>query len=188
MRAFFSQYITYSKYIFKFWVTQIAMSAFGLLVSLATISTEANWMVIISSLFAIGFLCFLLYDMMFMYGLKHSVNKQDFVPNKLEGLKIAFLSYLPTAFLVFLAVLFYIFGLHSVYSIIKIVLIVIINGTYNGFWWLLSGVVYDPLIAIFTLLPGTVACTLGYYLGLRDLPIRKLLGIPVNPPKHGKNK
>ncbi|PKM62774.1 MAG: hypothetical protein CVU97_03735 [Firmicutes bacterium HGW-Firmicutes-21] len=195
MSKFFQLYITYSKFIFKFWVTQITMSAFGLFVSLATIATnpEENntyGLVVASAVFAIGFLSFLLYDMMFMHGLNHSVGvvKRGFVPNKLEGLKIALLAYAPTILIITLAIVFFLLDISAGYAVIKVVLVIIIHGTYNGFWWLLSNHVYDPLIAILTLVPGITACTLGYYLGLRDMPIRKLLGIPIKPPKAPKNK
>lgn len=197
MKNFFSLYVTYSKYIFKFWVTQISMSAFGLLVSMASIATISNptdskWMVICSAVFAIGFLSFLLYDMMFMRGLNDSplLKKYDNneKPNIWLGLKIALLSYAPTILITLIAIIFYIIDIKPVYIVSKSILLFVIHGTYNGFFWLLSDTIPEVMILILSLFPAIISCTLGYYLGLKDLPIRKILGIPIKPPKPPKNK
>lgn len=183
-------YITYSKYIFKFIVTQVTMSVFGLLISVASFVTYNMTVIIIGMLFAIGFFMFLLYDTFFMKGLDDSVKRtsEGQKKDKLEGMKIALLSYAPIIIIVVLYVLFFFIGLGDVNAIITIILS-LIHGTYVGLWYILKDIhVYDPLIPILTLIPGIAACTLGYYLGLRELPIRKILGIPIKPPKTPKNK
>jgi len=178
-------YITYSKYIYKFVVTQITMSVFGLIVSLATSMTYNPTVMKIGIMFSVGFFVFLLYDTMYIHGLDDSVKrtKEGQKTNKLEGLKIALLSYAPTILIVLLFEFFFIFGLGDANAIITIILM-IIHGTYSGFWFLISNEIYKPLIPVLTLLPGIIACTLGYYLGLKELPIRKILGIPIKPPKN----
>jgi len=185
LKSFFGLYITYSKYIFKFWVTQITMSAFGLFVSMAAIASQSIPFIIGSAIFAIAFFCFLLYDMMFFYGLKKSVRYDEriYFLRKNDGLKIALISYAPTVLIALLTVLFYIFQAAVPYAIAKGI-IIIIHGTYNSTWYLLADIMAEPLIAILILIPGIMSCTLGYYLGLKDMPIRKLLGIPVKPPKN----
>jgi len=190
LKKFFGLYITHSKYIFKFWVTQVTMSAFGLFIGFPSIATEKNWLIVISSIFAIAFLVFLLYDMMFMYGLSESVRvyKDGRTPDKLKGLKIAMLSYAPTILIITLYIISILFNLQIVFIITQSIMHFVIHGTYFLFFYILADSIPLTLIAIITLIPGIAACTLGYYLGEKDLPIRKLLGIPVKPPKPPKNK
>jgi hypothetical protein len=189
MKKFFEQYITYSKYIFKFWVNQISMSVFGIIVSLAATINGNSLVVIGSILFSVGFLCFLLYDMMFMKGLEDSVRNRDaFQPNKWEGLKIGLLSYAPTLLIGLIAIILFACNAATVYTIFKLILIFGVSGTYNGFFWLMTPYISEPIIIILTFVPALAATTLGYYLGLKDKPIRKILGIPVKPPKPPKQK
>ena len=189
MKKFFEQYITYSKYIFKFWVNQITMSIFGLIVSLAAAATNNNWLVIGAVLFSVGFFSFLLYDMMFFKGLEDSVrNRDSFQPNKWEGLKIGLLSYAPTLLIGLLAIILFVCGTANAYNIIKFIIFFVISGSYNGVLWLLTDYLSDPIIIALSFIPALVATTLGYYLGLKDRPIRKILGIPVKPPKPPKQK
>jgi len=192
MKKFFNLYVKYSKYIFKFWVNQVTMSVFGVILSLAAIATGNTGLVIGSIVFSIGFFVFLQYDIMFTKGFEDSVRNHDaFQPNKWEGLIIGLLAYAPTLLFAVIAMVAYFCNAAVFFSIIKFVYIFLLHGSYNGFFWLLAEHLTDPVLFILSFAPILTATTLGYYLGLKDMPIRKILGIPVNqrkPDDQKKNK
>lgn len=188
MKKFFNLYVTYSKYVFKFWVNQVSMSIFGVIVSLAAVATGNTAVVIGSMVFSIGFFVFLQYDMMFMKGLEDSVrNRESFQPNQLEGLKIGLLSYAPTFLFALILIIVYFCGFEA-YAIFKFIFIFFFHGSYNGTFWLLGNMIPDPIVIVLTFIPGLAATTLGYFLGLRDKPFRSFFGIPVKPTKPNKQK
>lgn len=189
MKKFFNLYITYSKYVFKFWVNQVTMSVFGVILSAAALETESDILQIGAMLFSIGFLVFLQYDMMFIKGFEDSVrNRESFKPNKWEGLKIGLLSYAPTMLFALLIIIMYLCGAAGAYSILKLIYTFLLHGSYNVFLWYFADVLPDPVLILLTFVPVLVATTLGYYLGLKDMPIRKIFGIPVSPTKPADQK
>lgn len=185
IKRFFGQYITYSKYIFKFWVTQISLSAFGLITVFATVALGGNAAVLGATILSISFFSFLLYDFMYFYGLQVSINPDNrvtFFKNN-KGFTVLLLSYLPTFVIISFVITFYFIDSGGSGYVISKAILTLTNGMYNGVWYLLSEYISEPVISVLILLPATLACSLGYYLGSRDLPIRKILGIPIKPPK-----
>lgn len=189
MKKFFQLYITYSKYIFKFLTTQVSMGVMGIIVGLSAIVMKSTAFTVIASVFTIGFLLFLIYDFMFMHGLNDSVRYEsgNAERDKWEGLKVALLSYAPTILVVLLTIIFVLCKIEIGYTITNTILLFLL-GSYFGLFDLLSENMNPQVLQVLCLLPAIIACTLGYYLGLKDKPIRKLLGIPIKPPKPPKNK
>lgn len=184
LKKLFQPYVDYSAYIFKFWVNQITMSAMGLLVCAAVFLTEGVLIAqICLALFPVGFMFFLIYDYMFQFGHKHSVSIEaghmEF--DKLFGLKIYALAYSPTLLLILLTVIFSIFGVPNAPAITSTIYY-LLNAFNLGFFWILDSVPVYVNMIIFAL-PPMIACTLGYYLGCKDKPISKMLGIKVKNSK-----
>jgi len=190
LKDFFKLYITHSNYIFKFWTTQVSMSVFGIIVSFATFASGSVTLRIIGAVFSIAFFIFLMYDMMFNYGFLNSVKyaKDKDTVNPWEGLKIAALSYAPTMLFTLIYIILDLIDLDNAAGIIKIILFFLF-GSYDGILLFINNNEYlNMIIPILLLIPGLAACTLGFQLGIRDKPIRKMLGINISPPKAPKNK
>lgn len=190
MKKFFQLYITHSRYIFKFWTTQVSMGVFGLIIFLAAMVSGNTVMKVGGAIFSIGFFLFLLYDIFFQYGLKNSVKfaageKVD----RWEGLKISLLSYAPTLLVFILSVVFVILKVEIGYAITNGILFFLL-GSYNCVWDLISSGFshYQLVFQGLCFLPAIIACTLGYQLGIREKPLRKIVGIPIPAPKMPKNK
>lgn len=184
LKRLFQPYVDYSAYIFKFWVNQITMSAMGLLVCVAVSLTEGVLIAqICLALFPVGFMFFLIYDYMFQFGHKHSVSIEaghmEF--DKLFGLKIYALAYAPTLLLILLTAIFSIFGVPNAPAITSTIYY-LLNAYNLGFFWVFGSIPVYVNMIIFAL-PPMIACTLGYYLGCKDKPISRMLGIKVKNPK-----
>jgi len=181
----FAPYNTYSAHIFKFWVNQITMSALGLLVAFAVNLTDGIILLqIVLASFPIGFMCFLVYDYMFQFGQKDSVSIQagriDF--DKLFGLKIYAYAYAPTFLFILLTLIFTVCGVADVPAITA-VLYYLLNAYNLGFFWIIGSALPQYVTMLIMMIPVGVATFLGYYLGAKDKPILKMLGINIKRTK-----
>ncbi len=186
-----SPYLTYSAHIFKFIVNQVTMSALGLIVFVAYLAVrDIPVLNIIIGLFPAGFFWFLIYDAMFEFGHKDSVSieagKIKF--DKMFGAKIFFFSYLPSLILILINIIISLFGANA--NGVTAIAYYILNAFNFGLVSLMNEIFKSTCITMVILcIPPLVFCTLGYYLGARDMPIRKILGIPIkNPEANSKRK
>lgn len=188
----FSPYLIYSSHIFKFMVNQVTMSALGLIVFVGYILTkDVPLLQAIIALFPPCFFCFLLYDAMFEFGHKDSVsiasNKIKF--DKLFGAKIFFFSYLPSLIIIVINIIFALAPIDPSVTGITLIIYYILNASNLGIISLTSSFLHVCITMVLMCFPPLISCTLGYYLGATDLPIRKILGIPIkNPEEKTKRK
>lgn len=195
-----------SDIIVKFLLTHIVMSLLGIMVGLAVLTIENNnsgfsMIAVISSLFTIGFMCFMHYDDSFFCGVKEGIKcrADGTKPDLYKGLKIALIAFLPVILL----------GL----AIIVIDLIYIIKGElpfayFGGNYELPSELTITTFIYYFfqgsflplyalqqhagiigyvlvSLIFPMLSSTLGYAIGAQDKTIRGMLGMNVKPPFDG---
>ena len=172
------------KMIHKCWVNQIAMSAFGLMVTLPIHALSqnkgyGNLPIIAVSIFAIGFYCFINYDAFWDWGTRVSLkskNNQNSSPKL--ALKIGMFAYIPTAILTVAMILFYYISslgdvalAGNISGVCSLLLSVIVHGMYNGLMWVLTAK-YSILFILF-LIPMPLTCYLGYSIGSKG---KKLYG------------
>lgn len=184
IKKFFGSYIVYSKYIFKFWVTQVAMGAFGIIISMSAIALQNNVFTICASLLCVSFICFLMYDFMFDYGFKESVirTSEGQKKNLWKGLKISLLSVLPTALIILFAFICNIINF-EIGSKIFVTILYIIQGIYTSTVLVLGDSINLLALYAILLLPSVISCTLAYYIGASGKTLRQILGLKVKPTK-----
>ena len=176
----------HSSRIIRFWTNQIVMSVLGISVGLALIALDILPVTIIGAIFCIGILCFLQYDMFFMYGEAWFCKPTDVVrPPKSTGLLIALVGYLPTILLCVLGFVLQICGANDPSAICKLIYYAI-HGSYMTLHSILTTTVLDTSFAmqcvgwvccLLYTLPVIIFSALGFVLGMKDKPLRSFFGI-----------
>lgn len=178
--------------IFKMMVNQIGMTMFGLMLSMATYKNQQ--LLLLTSIFSIGFYMVLLYTMSWDCGLREKIrvdgNRMKYQP--LKGLGMSLCANIVNIILAICVIASYYSitdfatgqpqSAYTVYYITKMIAL-FIQGMYNGIISLYSP--YNPLVFLAIIVPAIVSCTLGYYFGVND---RRLLGFISNSgKKNNKN-
>lgn len=189
-------YFDNMKLVNKFWINQIAMSIFGIMVCGALSSFGTTWAIVASALSSFFFAA-LLYDNAWDEGFRdrNRVTNGRLKFRPFHGAKIALFAYIPTLIFLIPAVISTIIRLcgkdimSSVEAVCKAV-ILLTNGTYFGIFIGTSPVEYTQtngvtqvtgddismLIAVACLIPAVFAYLLGYRLGLADKQIKTVFG------------
>lgn len=193
MKKFLSLYTQNMKEMRKFWINQFTISVFGVMITwpcMAIVGSndENNSVLVLATLFAGGFFCFLEYDVFFQRGARDATKNihGGCPPDKLAGLKLGLLAYLPTILFVVLALLFFAIDFGGGYMVCSSVLNFVIHAMYSG---LVAYVHSDtmpflqPLVLALSLLPGLLSCLLGYAVGASNKTLRGILGFKVKVNK-----
>ena len=195
-----SFYTENMKLIHKFLLNQVAISIFGFTVILATSALSPTAMMI-STVFASLFFVSLLYDSAWEEGERdrNRILNGRLEKRPLHGMKVALFAYIPTFLFVipaFILTLFAVFGIRfwrPVLMVCTAVSLFVCNGMYLGFSNALAGV-FPTGYVLFTplfLIPGILAYTLGYYLGIKDIQLKTFIGMKPttgSPEKKKKRK
>lgn len=192
----------YASLVIRFWTNQIVMSVLGISVGLALIALDILPVTIIGAVFCIGILCFLQYDMLFMFGENIFCKPKDAVrPSVWTGLKIALFGYLPTILLSLIGLVLQLCHADDGSTVVKLIYYAI-HGSYMLLHSLLTQTVLNAsslfsqcmgwVCCLFYMIPVLVFSTLGYRLGSVDKPLRSFFGIKakikVSPDRKNWNK
>ena len=181
-----------SKMIFKFMTTHLVMSILGIMVGLAILTLEEgsggfSAIALASSLFTVGFLCFMHYDDSFFAGVKEGIKHraEGTKPDVFKGLKIALIGYSPVIIIGVIVIIFILATpVGEDNTPIPLLLFYACQGSFLCLYKLLD---YIGVIGyvIVTLLPAIIASTLGYAIGCKDKTLRGMFGMSVQPPFDG---
>lgn len=181
-----------SKLIVKFMMTHLVMSILGIMVGLAVLTLEEgsggfSGIAIISSLFTVGFLCFMHYDDAFFAGVKDGIKHraEGTKPDALMGLKIALIGYSPVIIIGIIAILvILVTPTGEDHTPVPMLLFYACQGSFLSLYKLLDYIGAIGYIIV-TLFPSVIASTLGYAIGCKDKTLRGLFGMKVKPPFDG---
>ena len=181
-----------SKMIFKFMTTHLVMSILGIMVGLAILTLEEgsggfSAIALASSLFTVGFLCFMHYDDSFFAGVKEGIKHraEGTRPDVFKGFKIALIGYSPVIIIGVIVIIFILATpVGEDNTPIPLLLFYACQGSFLCLYKLLD---YIGVIGyvIVTLLPAIIASTLGYAIGCKDKTLRGMFGMSVQPPFDG---
>ncbi len=179
----------------KFWLNQFAMSLFGFMVIITMSSFDAensNMFELMATVVAALFFVSLLYDNAWDAGARdrNKITNGRMAFQPLYGVKVALVSYFPTAaFLLFglltgVLKLFDISFLDSVGYVCNTIVMFIAHGMFLGFSGLFADAFVNtsiypfvhPLFLFALMLPAVTAYGMGYYLGAKDLQIKTVFG------------
>ena len=168
--------------IVKCFLNQIAITMFGLMIVFATMQNET--MLLIGSLFSIGFYLFLTYYMFWEIGGKDRIQEDAGRRKKtpVRGLIISLISYIP---MIIMAILLLITFPHTetsepaanIYFVVNM-LTRALHAMYLGLITLYSP--YNQIAWILVCLPAPIVAQVGYMLGNRNFRILGLFGIKPN--------
>ncbi len=187
MKRFLSENLSI---IVKFILTHIVMSVLGIMVGLAIISIESGSgfspLVIISSVFTIGFLCFMHYDDMYFYSVKEGIRlRADGKKiDVFKGLKITLVAYSPVILIGLITIILHLVNNTSDASAISLLAYYAFQGSFLTLYRISNYVGIVGYIII-SLIPAILFSALGYALGVKDKTLRGLFGIKVKPPYDG---
>ncbi len=180
-----------SSIIVKFILTHIVMSVLGIMVGLAIISIESGSgfspLVIISSIFTVGFLCFMHYDDMYFFSVKEGIRlRADGEKiDVFKGLKITLVAYSPIILIGLVTIITHLtLGDASDASNISLLIYYAFQGSFLTLYRISNYVGIIGYIVV-SLVPAIFFSTLGYALGVKDKTLRGLFGIKVKPPYDG---
>ena len=171
----------------KFWINQFTMSLLGLMVTQALIAFAADspnsFIPLLGSVFSGGFLCFLVYDVLFERGGADGVKKEsssNSSPHR--GLLFVLFAYIPTLFFLLLELIFTLTEYSVGFSACSLILNFVIHAMYQGLIYFSQG--YGNVAALITVcLTPLLALFFGwlaYYIGYSGRTLRGILGINVN--------
>ncbi len=175
MKSFFGKY-SYS--IVKMFVNQFAISIFGAMLAMATLTTDSNVLTIVVSCFAILFYLFLIYTMTWEIGAKDKISvdvgKKDYRP--MTGLYMAMFANIPNLIIAILFSVAYPFMATKTWAgtlaAVTNFASLLLQGMYRG----ITSVVYvsgKPMYNIWwtyylIIIPSLVTSWLAYYLGHKN--------------------
>jgi hypothetical protein len=168
--------------IVKCFLNQIAIAMFGLMIALATMQNET--MLLVGSLFSIGFYLFLTYYMFWEIGGKDRIQEDAGRRNKtpLRGLIVALIASVPMILMAILLLVTYPYTqtaelAGNTFMIIN-TLTRFLHAMYLGLITLYSP--YNQIAWLLVCLPVPVVAQIGYMLGNRNFRILGLFGIKPN--------
>ncbi|MBR4292308.1 MAG: hypothetical protein IKT54_01690 [Clostridia bacterium] len=173
-----------SSFIFKMIVNQIALTVFGLVLSVATYQNKP--LHVFTGIFAIGFYLVLLYTMSWEAGIADKV-RVDAKRIPYQPYKFAIISLAANSLNILLALVAticwafnsfsYYLSNEGAYNIYRICNAIgrFIHGMYASSIALISP--DNPLLLFPIILPAIIACTYGYFLGVNGKTIRHFFGI-----------
>lgn len=168
--------------IVKCFLNQIAITMFGLMIAFATMRNET--MLLVGSLFSIGFYLFLTYYMFWEIGGKDRIQEDSGRRKKtpVRGLVISLISYIPMILFALIMLITYPYtqtteAAGNVYAVVN-VLSRGLHAMYLGLITLYSP--YNPIAWLLVCLPAPIVAQVGYMLGNRNFRILGLFGIKPN--------
>ncbi len=178
-----------SSIIVKFILTHIVMSLLGIMVGLAVIviGGATSTITIISSIFTVGFMCFMHYDDMYFYAVKEGIRlrAEGEKIDVFKGLKVTLIAYSPVILVGIVAIIIDLIagGVENA-SPIALLVYYMMQGSYLTLYGIREAIGVTGYI-ILTLLPAIIVSSLGYALGVKDKTLRGILGFQVKPPYDG---
>lgn len=180
---------SYSHILIRFWVNQIVMSVLGISVGLAILALNSTVVTVIGCVFCVGILCFLQYDLLFMFGESWFCKPKDIArPSRSLGLRIALLGYAPLALLCVIGFLLQLFSVGNGSVAVKLIYYAL-HGSYMLLHSLLTTTVLNAeslfsqcmgwVCCLLYTIPVIGFCSLGFALGEKDKPLRSFFGIKV---------
>lgn len=181
----------------KMVVTQVAISIFGLVLSLACSLAENNTLGLFCSIFAILFYLFLLYTSVWELGSKHQIPVQ-YGHRKNQPLLGLYISLLANSVNLLLAIFFTlgkcfpnvefldnlgIFGgniaiaVQAMYAELLTIQVGAVPAPLNTMWYMYF------LITV----PALITCTVGYYFGLKHIKFTKFFSAKPKTDEQGKD-
>ena len=168
--------------IIKCLLNQIAITMFGLMIAFAT--TQSETMLLIGSLFSIGFYLFLTYYMFWEIGGKDRIQEDSGRRQKtpVRGLVISLISYIPMFLMAILMLIIHPYtntveAAGNTFTIINM-LTRFLHAMYLGLAQLYSP--NTPIVWLLVCFPAPVVAQVGYMLGNRNFRILGLFGIKPN--------
>ena len=163
-------------------LNQVAITMFGLMIAFATMQNET--MLLVGSLFSIGFYLFLTYYMFWEIGGKDRIHEDSGRREKtpVRGLLVSLISYIPMIVMAILMLIVYPYtetveAAGNTYAIVN-TLTRFLHAMYLGLAQLYSP--NNPIVWLLVCLPAPVVAQFGYMLGNRNFRILGLLGIKPN--------
>ncbi len=178
-----------SPIIVKFILTHIVMSLLGIMVGLAVIviGGPTSALTIVSSIFTIGFLCFMHYDDMYFYAVKEGIRlrAEGKKIDVFKGLKVTLIAYSPVILVGIVAIIIDLAagGVENA-SPIALLVYYIMQGSYLTLYGVREAIGVTGYVIV-TLLPAIIVSSLGYAFGVQDKTLRGILGFQVKPPYDG---
>lgn len=178
-----------SSIIVKFILTHVVMSLLGIMVGLAVIviGGATSTITIVSSVFTVGFMCFMHYDDMYFYAVKEGIRlrAEGEKIDVFKGLKVTLIAYSPVIMVGIVAIVIDLAagGVENA-SPIALLVYYIMQGSYLTLYGVREAIGVTGYI-ILTLLPAIIVSSLGYALGVKDKTLRGILGFQVKPPYDG---
>lgn len=178
-----------SSIIVKFILTHIVMSLLGIMVGLAVIviGGATSTITIVSSIFTVGFLCFMHYDDMYFYAVKEGIRlrAEGEKIDVFKGLKVTLIAYSPVILVGIVAIVVDLVagGVENA-SPIALLVYYIMQGSYLTLYAVREAIGVTGYVIV-TLLPAIIVSSLGYALGVQDKTLRGVLGFQVKPPYDG---
>ncbi len=168
--------------IVKCLLNQVAITMFGLMIAFATMQNET--MLLVGSMFSIGFYLFLTYYMFWEIGGKDRIQEDSGRRQKtpVRGLIVSLIAYLPMILMAILLLITYPYGqtngvAATTYMIVNM-LTRFLHAMYLGLATLYSP--ENPIVWLLVCLPMPVVAQVGYMLGNRNFRILGLFGIKPN--------
>ena len=189
MKQFFNDN---SKAIRKFFMTHVVMSLLGIMVGLAILKFEGETdgisaLALISSIFTVGFLCFLHYDDMYFIGAKNAISAkaEGARLDPLRGLKITLFAYSPTLLVTLVTVCLDLFVKDTDEpTVIALMVYYACQGSFLALYRVREVIGVTGYVLVM-LLPSIISSVLGYFIGSKQKTLRGLLGFKVKPPYDG---
>ena len=174
MKAFWKQN---SKTITKLWLYQFAAAFMGIILSFVS-SNLSNVFTLVLSAVAILFYLFLSYSVMWEAGATEKIRidggRADYKP--LKGLVISLFANIPNFLLALLIIIGFIFGNKNGPFAMQWGGNLLVGAKFAALIWesMYNGIVMlyspnNPIIFVLMILPSLAVCSIGYFLGLRNI-------------------
>ncbi len=168
--------------IIRLMINQFGMMIFGLVLSLATATSDSPMsqkLLLFVSIFATGFYMVLIYNIMWEQGAKDIIRIESgrMLCDKYYGAKVALIANIPNLILVILSLIGYIISVDSGLYQASCIISGFVQSTYLGMVNVFVSLFENPAIKdflrafiyLFTVLPAILCSTFSYILGLKNI-------------------
>lgn len=199
--AFFSENLGL---IVKFVVSQVSITAFSLIITIAMrllaqkTSLDKTVLYALASVAGIGFFWFIIHDFFWQNGAKYApaIEAGRMERDKYKGLKIGATAMIPTYLFSLIYIVSYIIAVPtqnvvfgSINAVASLPLFYVLDGMFYGLFSMAEGTFFMPVIALISCAVLTFFPALAYALGTREKKLRSYVGLGnVNLPESNKDK
>ncbi len=192
MKKFKQFYSANGAMIFKLTVTQVSMSVFSLIITIAmraaaiVSGAPRGLLYSLASIAGILFYWFLVHDFLWQRGAHDApgIASGRIPRDPLKGLKTGACALLPTLILSAVYIISYLIAVPtqsviagSTNTVVAIPLFYLLNGMYYGFFSLAEGTYWMPVVAALSCVLSLAFPTLAYALGIKEKKLRSFVGL-----------